>query len=212
LQASLGYRIVQDLNGGRKLLLVEKPSDVIYLQWFSARLNEQGRTGLRSNWTITPCGDLTRLATLAGLLVHGPCHFTALLSLSAGHPDVAARPGLAELLERSNAVALHAYAEPKESTVEDLLGPDTYAALVDLAYGLPRKQRLRRTVEVDSQASLLRAVSEHFATNQPTTAGFDPMIPAEHLLTGGKKIRKLRGMEGAMSRFERLFSDLNARL
>lgn len=212
LQASLGYRIVQDLTGDRKRLLVEKPADVIYLSWFSARLIERGRTGLRSGWTLTPCGDLTRLATLAGLLAQGPSRYAVLFSLSPGHPDVVARQGLAEILGRSNAIALHAYAEPVESTIEDLIGPATYVALVDQSYKLPRKHRLSRTAEVDSNVPLLRAVSDHFAANQPTTAGFDPTIPAQYLLTAGRKLRKLPDLEGAASRFERLFRDLNARL
>jgi len=212
LQASLGYRIVQDLTGDRRHLLVEKPADVIYLHWFSARLNARGRTGLRPDWTVTPCGDLTRLATLAGLLAQGPSRFAVLFSLSPGHPDVVARQGLAEILGRSNALALHAYAEPLESTLEDLIGPATYIALVDQAYKLPRKQRLARTAETDPGAPLLKAVSDHFATNRPTTAGFDPMVPAEYLLTAGRKLRKLPGWDTAASRFERLFRDLNGRL
>jgi hypothetical protein len=211
LQASLGYRIVRDLTGDRKLLLVEKPADAIYLRWFSARLNEQGRDGLEPDWIITPCGNLTRLATFAGLLAHEPSRFAALLSLSSEHPDVVGHPTLARILERSNTFALHQYAEPMESTVEDLIGPTAYLELVDRSYGIPRKQRLSRVIGTDGSTPLLKLVSDHFATNRPIAANFDPMVPAEHLLTGGRKTRKIPGIEEALSRFERLFADLNAR-
>lgn len=208
LQASVGYRIVQDLDGGRRLLLVEKPSDVIYLQWFAARLQEKGRAALGPDWTIVPCGDLTRLATLVGLLARGPSHFAALLSLSHKHPDVAGQPHLARMFDRSGAFPLHKYAEPVEATVEDLLGPVTYPALVDLCYGLPRKLRLARTLQVDSGVAVLGAVSNHFAAHPPDRMPFNSLAPAEYLLTGSRKLRKLPGIEDALARFERLFTDL----
>jgi hypothetical protein len=209
LQASVGYRIVQDLDGGRRLLLVEKPSDVIYLQWFAARLREKGRTGLRSDWTIVPCGDLTRLATLVGLLARGPSRFAALLSLSHKHPDVAGQPHLAKMFNGSGAFPLHKYAEPVEATVEDLIGSAAYLALVDLCYGLPRKLRLSRTLQVESGAAVLGAVSNHFAAHPLDRMPFDSLAPAEYLLTGSRRLRKLPGIEEALARFERLFTDLD---
>jgi energy-coupling factor transporter ATP-binding protein EcfA2 len=208
LQASVGYRIVQDLAGGKRLLLVEKPSDVIYLQWFAARLHEQGRAGLGSDWTIVPCGDLTRLATLVGLLARGPSRFAALLSLSRQHPDVVGQRHLAAMLQGSGAFPLHKYAEPIEATVEDLLGPVTYPALVDLCYGLPRKSRLSRALQVGSDAAVLGAVSNHFAAHPPDRRQFDPLAPAQYLLANSRKSRKLPAITEALSRFERLFTDL----
>ena len=208
LQASVGYRIVQDLDGGRRLLLVDKPSDVIYLQWFAARLREKGRTGLRPDWTIVPCGDLTRLATLVGLLARGPSRFAALLSLSHKHPDVAGQPHLARMFDGSGAFPLHKYAEPVEATVEDLIGSAAYLALVDLCYGLPRKLRLSRTLQVEPGVAVLGAVSNHFAAHPLDRMPFDSLAPAEYLLTGSRKLRKLPGIEEALARFERLFTDL----
>ena len=209
LQASVGYRIVQDLGGGRRLLLVEKPADVIYLQWFSARLHEKGRTGLRPDWTIVPCGDLTRLATLVGLLARGPSRFAALLSLSDKHPDVAGQQHLAMIVNGSGAFPLHKYAEPVEATVEDLVGSVTYLALVDLCYGVPRKLRLSRTLQVGSDAAVLGNVSNHFAAHPPGQRHFDSLAPAQYLLTGSRKLRKLPGIENALARFEQLFTDLD---
>ncbi len=208
LQASVGYRIVQDLAGNKRLLLVEKPSDVIYLQWFATRLHEQGRTGLGPDWTIVPCGDLTRLATLVGLLARGPSRFAALLSLSDQHPDVVGQRHLATMFQGSGSFPLHKYAEPVEATVEDLLGRATYLALVDLCYGLPRRSRLSRTLQVGSDAAVLGAVSNHFAAHPLDRRHFDPLAPAQYLLAGGRKLRKLPGLAEALARFERLFTDL----
>jgi hypothetical protein len=37
---------------------------------------------------------------------------------------------------------------------------------------------------------------------------FNSLAPAEYLLTGSRKLRKLPGIEEALARFERLFTDL----
>jgi hypothetical protein len=210
LQASIGYRIVQDLGGDRKLLLVERPSDVIYLQWFSARLREEGRVGLPPHWAIIPCGDLTRLATLAGLLGREPTRFAALFSLSRHHPDAAGQPSLARIFTKSNAFPLHRYTTPVDGTVEDMIGPPAYLALVDLCYALPRRHRLSRALalEFPPDTPVQKAVADRFAAQPPTKAQFDPLVPAEYLLTGKKRLRKLPGIEEAMARFEHFFTDL----
>ncbi len=208
LQASVGYRIVQDLGEGRRLLLVEKPSDVIYLRWFSARLHEKGRVGLPSHWAIVPCGDLTRLATLAGLLAREPAQFAALLTLSHQPPAAVGERPLAGILAKSNAFPLHWYAGPIDSTIEDMVGPPAYLALVDLCYAIPRRLRLSRTLQVGPGTAVQKAVHDYFVAQQPTKAHFDPLVPAEYLLTGKRRLRKLPGMEEALARFERFFTDL----
>lgn len=210
LQASLGYRIMQDLMGTKKLLLVEKPADVLYLQWFSARLNERGRTGLHPAWTIVPCGDLVRLATLAGLLANDASGFAVLLSLSGVRPEITEHREVSRMLERCHVFPLHKYAEPATSTVEDLIGPRMYLALTDRSFGLPRRHRLSRTVEPITDEPVLKIVRGAFAAGQVKAVNFDPMIPAEFLFRSNhRKIEKLPGADEAFARFEALFSNVN---
>ncbi len=213
LQASLGYRIMRDMAGNKRLLLVEKPADVIYLNWFSARLNESGRRGLDPAWTIVPCGDLVRLATLVGLLANDTQGFAVLLSLSEQDPDVVNQRELSRMLEACRTFPLKRYAEPVRSTIEDLIGSPAYPALIDLSYGLPRKQRLSRAAPAAGETPILKIVSDQLNDRQSITGPFDAMRPAEYLLgSGNKKAQKLPGMQEALSRFESLFGDLNASL
>ncbi len=210
LQASLGYRIMQDLTAAKKLLLVEKPADVLYLQWFSARLNERGRTGLHPAWTIVPCGDLVRLATLAGLLANDASGFAVLLSLSEVRPEITEHREVSRMLERCHVFPLHKYAEPATSTVEDLIGPRMYLALTDQSFGLPRRHRLSRTVAAVTDEPVLKIVHSAFATGQVKPVNFDPMIPAEFLFRSNhRKIQKLPGADEAFERFETLFTSVN---
>lgn len=211
LQASLGYRIMQDLTGTRKLLLVEKPADVLYLQWFSSRLNERGRTGLDSAWSIVPCGDLVRLAALAGLLANDASGFAVLLTLSEVRPEITGHREVSRMLERCHVFPLHKYARPATSTIEDLIGPRMYMALTDQSYGIPRRHRLSRTADWAADEPVLKAVHNAFATRRVSSANFDPMIPAEYLFkSNSRKTTKLPGADEAFARFETLFSSLSA--
>lgn len=211
LQASLGYRIMQDMARDRKkLLLVGKSADVIYLDWFSARLKQRGRGGLDPAWTMVPCGDLVRLATLVGLLANDTAGFAALLSLSPKDPDIVNRPELAQMLQKCHSFPLQRYAEPTDSTVEDLLGPITYLALVDLCYRTPRRQRLAKHLRPSVSSPILGTVSELLDDTGIIPGRFDPLLPAEYLLrSGDRKLHKLPGIDAALSRFEKLFADLN---
>ena len=211
LQASLGYRLMQDMAGSKRLLLVEKPADVIYLDWFSARLKEQGQRGLSPAWTLVPCGDLIRLATLVGLLADNSRSFAVLLTLSEQHPDIIGRRELSRMLEACHSFPLRRYAEPIESTVEDLIGPNAYPALVDLCYKVPRSRRLAQTLQSTADTPILRAVTELLDGSNTLSGPFDPMSPADYLLRSGhRKLRKLPGLQEALTRFEVLFDDLNA--
>ena len=62
LQGALGYEITQSLFIGEHSLLVEGPSDLLYIQWFSDQLKRAKRVYLDKRWTITPCGGLGKVA------------------------------------------------------------------------------------------------------------------------------------------------------
>jgi hypothetical protein len=55
---------------------------------------------------------------------------------------------------------------------------------------------------------VLKEVRNHFAAHPSGNARFHPLSPAQYLLTGGRKLRKLPGIEPALTRFEQLFTEL----
>lgn len=68
LQAALGWTIAQNLFVSERNLLVEGTSDLIYLQTSSAILEGKGKSGLRTDVTIVPCGGLDKVVTFISLL------------------------------------------------------------------------------------------------------------------------------------------------
>lgn len=68
LQAALGWTIAQNLFISKNNLLVEGPSDLIYLKSVSGMLNSENRIGLREDITIVPVGGLDKVVTFIALL------------------------------------------------------------------------------------------------------------------------------------------------
>jgi hypothetical protein len=68
LQAALGWTIAQNLFISKRNLLVEGPSELLYLKAVSSMLEAEGRTGLRDDVTIVPTGGLDKVATFVALL------------------------------------------------------------------------------------------------------------------------------------------------
>ena len=52
---------------GENCLLVDRPSDLLYLQWASEELRTRGRTGLDPRWVVTPCGGIRKVGSFLTL-------------------------------------------------------------------------------------------------------------------------------------------------
>jgi len=68
LQAALGWTVAQNLFISKRNLLVEGPSELIYLKALSAALEADGREGLRDDVTLVPTGGLDKVVTFVALL------------------------------------------------------------------------------------------------------------------------------------------------
>lgn len=68
LQAALGWTIAQNLFISERNLLVEGPSELVYLQLASGFLDADGGGSLRQDVTIVPTGGLDNVATFVSLL------------------------------------------------------------------------------------------------------------------------------------------------
>lgn len=78
LQGALGYEITQSLFIGEHTLLVEGPSDILYLQAASTALNARGQTGLDSRWVICPSGGLDKVHAFVSLFAGNKLHVAVL--------------------------------------------------------------------------------------------------------------------------------------
>jgi hypothetical protein len=192
------------------MLLVDSLTDMLYLNWFSKRLNEKGRAGLDSSWKIVPCGG-EKIGSFLGLFGANNGEVVALLDAAGGE-----KLRESELMQDCGILTMNKYINNVEGSIEDLIGWPTYFKLVNLCYKLPRKKRMPLTLPSDIVSideypkGIIRQVEEHFATTGPGFGSFDRYKPAEFLVENtGKCLKKLPDLPNAFDRFERLFIDIN---
>jgi predicted ATP-dependent endonuclease of OLD family len=68
LQAALGWTIAQNLFISERNLLVEGPSELIYLKTIGGFLEAEGKTAMHEDITIVPAGGLDKVVTFIALL------------------------------------------------------------------------------------------------------------------------------------------------
>jgi hypothetical protein len=215
LRAALGYEMMRSMVAGHKTLLVDSMIDAFYLNWFSTRLNEKGRTGLDSSWKIVPCGGGERIGAFLGLFGANHSDVVVLMDVAGGKKRLE-QLRESELLRGCGILTMDKYIKNGEGSIEDLIGRPTYFGLVNLCYKLPRKKRLSittpaETLSTDEQSTrLVRQIEEYFAAGGQDIGSFYRNKPAEFLLEHtGKCMRKLPDLSKALDRFEQLFADIN---
>jgi predicted ATPase len=211
LQSALGYEITQSLFVGEHTLLVEGPSDYMYLKVMSDELKSRGRSSLDPRWVICPTGGVDKVSAFMSLFGGNKLHVAVFVDLAKGFKKRVDDLRRSKLLREGHVLTADTYAGQDEADTEDLIGRAAFMALVNKAYGLTGAAELNPTVEARTGARVLKEVEQHFALLPPEMPQFDHFRPASYLLENRSEIlRNLPGLESALGRFERLFLDLNA--
>jgi hypothetical protein len=212
LQAALGYDLTQTLFVGEHCLLVEGPSDLLYLQWTSEQLRSLGRTALDSRWTVTPCGGITKVPSFVALFGGSNLHVAVLTDHGTGDKKKVRELRESDLLRNGHVFTADSYAgdDATEADVEDILGRAAYLQLVKDTYSLSAKDALPKARPEDAPIRVVAEVEQHFKTLPPEVPEFDHFSPARHLLENPSALGD--NSEAALERFERLFVALNALL
>jgi predicted ATPase len=142
LQTALGYEIAQTLFVGEHVLLVEGPSDLLYLRWASEQLRRRKRTTLDTRWVVTPAGSIDKISSFVALFGGKGIHAAALTDLAHGDRSKVQRLRESELLRAGHVLTVDNYAGQPEADIEDLLGRPAYVSLVNRCYSLPKKQAI----------------------------------------------------------------------
>lgn len=213
LQAALGYDITQSLFVGKHTLLVEGPSDLLYLKWFSRELQKSGRTYLDVRWTISPAGGIDKVNSFVTLFSGNKLHVAVLTDFHEGDKKKIRTLRESEILRQGHVLSAESYAGQDEADIEDLIGRDAYVGLVNKAYGLKRPNTVRSKKPQEASKRVVKEVEDHFALLPPDIPNFDHYSPAAFLVENSTDLRDdLPGLDQALNRFEALFKDLNALL
>ena len=210
LQAALGYEITQTLFVGKHTLLVEGPSDLLYLKWFSQELKSGGRVGLDSRWVITPSGGIDKIGSFITLFGGNKLHVAVFTDFHEGDKKKVRTLRESEVLRKGHVFSAEVYADQDEADIEDMIGRAFYVLLVNECYNLPAGKKLPEKKSLKGPNSVVAEVEEHFRTLPLDISEFDHYRPATYLVENSSTLKKkLLGLEDALNRFEKLFKELN---
>ena len=209
LRAAMGYNITQSLFIGEHSLLVEGPSDFVFLRWASTRLEELGRTYLDRRWTITPGGGITKLGTFVALFAGQHLDVAVFTDFHQGDKATVRTLRGSELLDANRVFTADQFAGQGEADTEDMIGWELYARVVNRCYGLGSGEALPSTQPHVPSGTVLEAVESHFRTVATSGPEFDHLTPANFLLEHRDEFSNGPGVEFALEHFESLFETLN---
>jgi len=200
LQGALGYEIHQTLFIGPNTLVVEGPSDLIYLKTMSALLEQKGKTALSEKWTITPAGGAGKIPIFVSLLGSQKRMNIATLMDYDPHTDSIAQQLIKQkILLQKNLLNFAQYTEADEADLEDLFDRDFYLELVNKEF----KKEINLAEFKPNIKRVLVALKPFFDGKS-----FNHYRPArylsEHLGNLEEQISDV-----VIDRFEKIFIDLN---
>ncbi|WP_309066859.1 AAA family ATPase [Microbacterium sp.] len=133
LQAALGYDIAQHLFIGSTNLLVEGPSDFVYLDALSRRLTDLGRTGLDEKWRVLPAGGASNIPAFVSLMGQN-LDVTVLVDSGTEGADRLDKAVDAARLKRERIIQVSEITGNKHSDVEDMFEIGDYLTLFNKAF------------------------------------------------------------------------------
>jgi len=217
LQGALGYEITQSLFVGKNTLLVEGPSDILYLKALSSALAKHGRTSLRTEWTLCPSGGIANIKSFIALFGGNKINLAVLADYADGQKKEIERIRALAVLKSGGVITVNAFTGKTESDVEDLFEPSLFVEIVNGAYGLTASDKLTEAKLEKADTSTPRLVKKaevYFRTTAAASAGnFDHYTPAEWLMLNPKCLEGKGGdVAATLDRAEKLISALNALL
>ncbi|MGR3311163.1 MAG: AAA family ATPase [Candidatus Brocadiales bacterium] len=213
LQGALGYEITQTLFVGKNTLLVEGPSDILYLQAASTALKGKRRMGLDPRWTICPTGGIDKISPFVSLFCGNSLNVAVLTDYAKGQKGKVERLRQSQLLKEGRVYTYADFCGKEEADVEDMLSPGLFVTIINKAYKLSYKHQLTvdklEAADAGTERQVLKAEA-YFRSLPNDIPVFDHFIPANWLIqnlkvltSGGKEI------EGTLNRFEEVFKALN---
>ena len=204
LQAALGYDIAQNLFISKKNLLVEGPSDLIYLTFMSSMLDSNGREGLRDDVTLVPVGGLDKVASFISLLRGSKLKTACLLDTFNNDNSKRRLENLkqAKIIRDKNVRFFDEFAGDgfDKADIEDLFSIGEYLLLFNHAY--PEYAEIRVTDLDDGKQTILAKIKVHLGDKR-----FNHYKPSQSLLR--MRADDMIFSQETLDRFEAMFKEIN---
>jgi hypothetical protein len=182
LLTAMGVDLTGTLFVGEHTLLLEGPSDLIYLDVFSDLAVSHGMAGLDRRWVPAPIGGAGKLSTFVTLLGANKLHVAVVVDSSTKDTGSVRRLRENGQLAANGLIEIGQVTGTGDADIEDLFDRDFYLKLVSLAY---TKELPAPITTADINAAdprVVRAVEAYFVQNNIPGGKFDHYRPAAVLL------------------------------
>jgi len=210
LQGALGYEITQSLFIGEHTLLVEGPSDILYLQAASAALREHGQLSLDPRWVLCPSGGLDKVHAFVSLFIGNKLHIAVLADLAKGQKNKVEQLKKSELLKAGHVYTVADFCDQEEADIEDLFTSELFVSFVNNAYNLPNPHKLTPEKLEAADPSTPRKVKKaeaYFRLLPDSLPTFSHYTPAYWLIQNPKFLSaKTKAAMETLDRFAKIFA------
>lgn len=200
LQAALGYDIAQHLFIAKDNLVVEGPSDFLFMSVISEHLVTLKRTGLDPRWSIMPLGGADVIPAFVALLGNHLDVTVLVDSRSEGHQKLHSL-AKAGFLGDQRIITIGEIISEKVGDIEDVFSEGDYLRLYNIAFGKSHK-----VSELNGTDPIVRKIARLEGIGR-----YNHDAPADTLLRNkDKELTKLS--EQTLKNFEDLFVRINSTL
>jgi hypothetical protein len=210
---AMGFEVTQTLIIGANTLLVEGPSDILYLQAASSALKAAGRPHLSPHWALCPSGGIDKVLPFVRLFYGNRLNIAVLTDYERGQKRKLDDLHKAALLDHERIILATEIAGKEEADIEDFFEPELFVDLVNKTYQLPKQYVLTVKKLTDADTTTERLVKKAEAyfrllpAEIPEFSHFDPsMYLLQHpdmLLGKGEHVAK------SLARFEAAFERIS---
>lgn len=190
LQGALGYEITQTLFVGKDTLLVEGPSDILYLKALSAALARRNRTSLDPRWTMCPTGGIGKVMPFISLFRGNEINVAVLADVVHGQKSKVEELRKTDVLRSGAVLPITDFVDKDEADIEDLFAPGLLAEIINRAYSLPEGMALTADILESADSNTPRQIKlaeDHFnCLSDPDMPPLDHYKPAEWLFENQK--------------------------
>ena len=185
LQGALGYEISQSLFVGKNTLLLEGPSDILYIQALSNALRSKNRPGLDPRWTMCPAGGIDKIQPFVALFSGNALHVAVLSDQAVGDKRKVEELKRSTVLNAGHFYTIAEFLNREEADIEDIFEPDVFVAILNGCYALKDSHKLsvkKLKSAGGSTKRLVKQAESAFRIMPETIPMFDHFSPAAWLM------------------------------
>lgn len=188
LQGALGYEVTQSMFIGANTLLVEGPSDILYLQVLSQALRKRGREGVDQRWTLCPSGGIDKIAPFVRLFGGNNINVAVLSDVANSDRKKIDAVKKEQILKAGHFFTAADFVGKQEADVEDIFAPELFADILNGAYAPPLGKKITKDTLLTAAETerIVKKAEALFRLMPPEVPEFDHFTPARWLLENAK--------------------------